>query len=325
MEKEIEGGTGLNPSLPRLLFLGTPDFACPYLEKLVEAGAPVPLVVTQPDRPRGRGKIPTPPPVKVLAETLGLKVYQPEKIRSPEVVAYLTSFGADCLVLVAYGQLLPKRLLDAFPLGAVNAHPSLLPRHRGAAPIQRTLLAGETVTGVSIMLMDAGMDTGPVLARKKVPIGDTETFGSLHDRLAQVGAELLVETLAAWHAKKIQPEPQDNRLATAAPPIHKDELIIAWQDPASAIVNRIRAFDPWPGAVTRHAGKRLKCFSAGLLPWKSEGRAGEVLGATEAGLVVLAGDGQALTIGDLQLEGKRVLEAGAFLRGYPIPRGSRLE
>lgn len=314
-----------NPELPTLIFMGTPDFAVPSLKQLHDAGADVRLVVTQPDRPSGRGKKLTPPPVKLLAEKLEIPVYQPAKIRAEGVLEHILSFEAECAAVVAYGQILPQPFLDGHPLGALNVHASLLPRYRGAAPIQRSILAGDTVTGVSIMLLDVGMDTGPVLAQKEIPILPEDTLGVLHDKLALLGAELLCETLKKWKAGELRPQPQDDRLATNAPPLAKGEWRISWNAPAHRIVNTIRAFDPWPGAYGFYGGKRVKCFHASLLNWKGEGEAGEVVGFMENGLVVLGGDRMAVSIGELQWEGQRRMAAEEFLRGRPMPPGSRFD
>lgn len=313
-------------AFPRILFLGTPDFAVPSIQRLISDGAPVLAAVTQPDRPRGRGARVVAPPVKRVAESAGIPVYQPERIRDRGFVDELRSLGAECAVVVAYGQLLPQALLDLFPLGAVNVHGSLLPLHRGAAPIQRSILAGDSRTGVSIMVLDAGMDTGPVLSRSEIALGEEDCFGTVHDRLALLGAEVLCETLKAWKAGAIRPEAQNDALATYAPPIRKEEIRLDWRLPAHRIVNTIRAFDPAPGAFTVYRGKRLKCFGARLLPWKEvSGKPADVVGEAETGLVVLGGDGSALSIGALQLEGQRRLTAAEFLRGHPMTPGTSLD
>ncbi|MFP5213248.1 MAG: methionyl-tRNA formyltransferase [Acidobacteriota bacterium] len=315
----------MSPELPSLVFMGTPDFAVPSLKKLVEAGARVPLVVTQPDRPSGRGKKVSPSPVKLLAESLGIPVFQPERIRGTDATEKIREYGAECAVVVAFGQILPQNFLDAQPLGAINVHGSLLPRYRGAAPIQRSLMAGDAVTGISIMLLDAGMDTGPVLSQRELSVGEHENFQSVYEKLSMLGADLLCDTLRLWKAGLVQPQPQDGSLATAAPPIRKEELKIDWQLPARQIVNTIRAFDPWPGAYGLHQGKRLKLFGASFLPWKGEGRPGEILGPMEKGLVVLAGDAQAVAIAEIQMEGQKRLSAADFLRGRALPPGSCLD
>jgi methionyl-tRNA formyltransferase len=327
MEEEAQTGTGVEAGvqLPSLVFLGTPDFALPSLQKLATAGAHLPLVVTQPDRAQGRGRKLAPPPIKVLAEKLGLPVIQPERIRAQETVELICSQGAECLVVVAYGQLLPQVLLERHPLGAINVHASLLPAYRGAAPIHRALLAGEAATGITMMLLDAGMDTGPILRQRKIAIDEQDICGSLHDRLAHLGADLLPETLGGWKTGKLVPAPQNSAQASYAPPLHKEEMRLNWRQDARQIVNQIRAFDPAPGARCQYQGKRLKCFAACLLAWKGPGRAGEIVGASSDGLVVLGGDGQALGIGSLQLDGHRRLAAHEFILGHQMPRGTCLE
>lgn len=315
----------MSKELPNLIFFGTPEFAVPSFDALLNSGAHIRLAVTQPDRPKGRGKVLAAPPVKRRAAECGVPVYQPFKIRDPSAIEYIASFGAECAVVVAYGQLLPSALLDRFPLGVVNVHASLLPRHRGAAPIQRALLAGDDVTGVSIMLLDEGMDSGPILSMRETPIEETLNFEALHDRLAVMGAELLCETLEHWKAGRIQPVPQDASMATYAPPVRKEELRLDWRVPARLLVNRVRAFDPVPGAYFVLRGLRIKCFDARLLPFQGGGRAGEVVGESEWGLVVQGGDGACLSLGTLQREGQRKLTAAEFLRGHPLEPGTVLQ
>ncbi|MEJ5349264.1 MAG: methionyl-tRNA formyltransferase [Desulfosoma sp.] len=322
MEKAGSRGIGLKGNPVRVVFCGTPEFAVPTLLRLHERGVHIVQVVTQPDRPKGRGQKPAPSPVKITADRLGLPVMQPHRIRDMETVRDLTSLQAQALVLVAYGQILPKSLLEGFPFGALNVHPSLLPKYRGAAPIQRAVLHGEKETGVSIMLMTEGLDTGPVLAVERVPIGELDTFGTLHDTLARVGAELLCRTLEAWIHGACRPVPQDDTQAVLAPPIQKHELHIPWQESAASVSCRIRAFDPWPGAFSYHGGKRIKFFNARLTAHSAEGLPGEVLGLSQDGLLVRAGDGVAVAIGTLQMEGRKPVPAEAFLRGYDLPLGS---
>jgi len=314
----------VSKDLPTLIFFGTPEFAVPSLNALLNHDARVELVVTQPDRPRGRGKKLTAPLVKQLAVERGIPVYQPPRIRDSSAIEHIASFKAEIAVVVAYGQLLPSTLLDVFPLGVLNVHASLLPRHRGAAPMQRSLLAGDEVTGVSIMLLDEGMDTGPVLSMRETVIEETLNFQALHDRLAAMGAELLRDTLQDWKAGRIQPVAQDSSIATYAPPVRKEELRLDWRAPARLLVNRIRAFDPLPGAYFELAGRRVKCFDAKVLPFQGNGQAGEVLGLSESGLVVKGGDGACLSLGSLQLEGQRRLPAAEFLRGRPVEPGTLL-
>ncbi|MGA3113916.1 MAG: methionyl-tRNA formyltransferase [Syntrophobacteraceae bacterium] len=311
--------------MPGLVFLGTPNFAVPCLQKLLECNAGVRLVITQPDRPSGRGRKICESPVKTLANEAGIPIYQPERIRGGEVIEKIRAYGAECAVVVAFGQLVPQSFLDIFLLGTLNVHGSLLPRYRGAAPIQRAILAGETLTGISIMLLDAGMDTGPVLAQKEVSIGPEDTFGTVYKTLAEHGAKLLIDTLRDWTAGRLAPLVQDDALATCAPPIHKEELRIDWNSPAKDIINKVRAFDPAPGAWFALGGKRVKCFRAASFPWAATGASGEVVGMADCGLIVAGGCGQSLCIGDLQLEGLRRMRACEFTCGRPIPRGSFLE
>ncbi len=311
--------------MPGLVFLGTPNFAVPSLRKLLECKAGVRLVVTQPDRPSGRGRRICESPVKTLANEAGIPIYQPERIRGGEVIENIRAYGAECAVVVAFGQILPQSFLDIFPLGTLNVHGSLLPRYRGAAPIQRAILAGEGLTGISIMLLDAGMDTGPVLSQKEVPISPEDTFGTVYKTLAEHGAELLADTLRDWTAGRLAPRVQDEGLATCAPAIQKEELRIDWNSAAKDIINKVRAFDPAPGAWFSLGGKRVKCFRAASFPWAATGAPGEVVGMAECGLIVAGGRGQSLCIGELQMEGQRRMRACEFTCGRPIPRGSFLE
>lgn len=311
--------------MPPLVFLGTPEFAVPSLRRLLEANAEIRLVITQPDRPSGRGRKISDSPVKTLAAEADIPVYQPERIRGGEVIDKVRSYGAQCAVVVAFGQILPQSFLDIFALGTLNIHGSLLPKYRGAAPIQRALLEGESETGVSIMLLDAGMDTGPVLSQKTVAVGPEVTLGELCQSLAAEGAELLLDTLRDWAAGRLVAVPQDEGLATYAPPIRKEELRIEWNLPAKNIINQIRAFDPAPGAWAMLGGKRVKCFRAAPMHWAAAGEPGEVIGMSESGLVVSAGRGQCLSVGELQMEGQRRMRACEFVRGRPVAAGSFLE
>jgi methionyl-tRNA formyltransferase len=292
---------------------------------LLEDKAEVRLVITQPDRPSGRGRKFHEPPVKRLAIEERIPIYQPESIRDGEVIEKIRACGAECAIVVAFGQLLPQSFLDIFPLGTLNVHGSLLPQYRGAAPIQRALLAGENHTGISIMLLDAGMDTGPVLAQKEIAIGPEDAFGEIHNSLAEVGAELLVNTLCNWRTGRLTPGTQDDNLATYAPAIQKEELRIDWNCSAKDIINRIRAFDPAPGAWFLLGGKRVKAFRAASFSPGSAGEPGLVAGVGECGLIVAGGCGQFLCIGHLQMEGQRRMSAYEFTRGRPILRGSFLE
>ena len=301
--------------LPSLIFMGTPGFAVPSLRALLDAGAPILLVVTQPDRPSGRGRRVAAPPVKQLAQEKGLEVYQPEKVKSAEAVERITALGPSCLVVVAYGQLLPAEILEIPPLGAVNVHASLLPQYRGPAPIHWALIQGEMETGVTTMFMDVGMDTGDILLQRKTVIHPEETAGSLHDRLAEEGARVLVETLDLLKRGSLEPRAQDNTQATYAPMLAKEDGKVNWHEDAKRICCRIRGLDPWPGGFTSWQGKRLKLFGCRALPISTQAEPGTVIAAAEDGLQVAAGEGVVL-IETLQLEGRRPLAVTDFLRGH---------
>ncbi|HVO83450.1 MAG TPA: methionyl-tRNA formyltransferase [Syntrophobacteria bacterium] len=311
----------MGKGLPSLIFMGTPEFALASLKAVIAAGAPILLVVTQPDRPKGRGQKLSSPPVKELALAHGLPVLQPARVKSPEVISRVEALAPACLVVVAYGQILPERLLRIPPLGAVNVHASLLPKYRGAAPIPWALMEGETATGVTTMLLDPGMDTGDTLLSREVPIGPEDTGGSLHDRLAEVGASVLVETLVRLADGSLRPRPQDHSRATYAPMIHPKDCRVNWQDEAERVSRRIRALDPWPGAFTLWQGKRLKLFGCRALSSRPAGTLpGTVLASGPEGLGIAAGGGE-VQIRSLQLEGRRRLEAVDFLKGYQLAVG----
>ena len=301
--------------LPSLIFMGTPGFAVPSLRALLDAGAPILLVVTQPDRPSGRGRRVAAPPVKQLAQEKGLEVYQPEKVKSAEAVERITALGPSCLVVVAYGQLLPAEILEIPPLGAVNVHASLLPQYRGPAPIHWALIQGEMETGVTTMFMDVGMDTGDILLQRKAVIHPEETAGSLHDRLAEEGARVLVETLDLLKRGSLEPRAQDSSQATYAPMLAKEDGKVDWHEDAKRICCRIRGLDPWPGGFTFWQGKRLKLFGCRALSVSVQAEPGTVVAAAEDGLQVAAGEG-AVLIETLQLEGGRPLAVTDFLRGH---------
>src|SRR5579883_1394925 len=248
----------------RLVFLGTPAFAVPTLEHIVEAGHQVLAVVTQPDRPRGRGQHPAPPPVKEAALRLGLPVSQPERIRRPEAVEHLRALEPEAMVVVGYGQIIPQSIIDIAPRGIINVHASLLPKYRGAGPIQWAILNGETRTGVTTMRIDAGLDTGDMLLKAETEIGPDETAIELGNRLATMGARLLVETLPGLAAGTIVPEKQDAAQATYAPLLKKEDGRIDWSRPAAAIHNQVRGLQPWPGAYTDFRGQKLHI-------WKTRG------------------------------------------------------
>jgi methionyl-tRNA formyltransferase len=245
----------------RVVFMGSPEFALPVLQRLAEVYQVV-GVVTQPDRPAGRGKILTPPPVKLLAQSLGIPVIQPEKLRQPEAFQQLLDWAPEMIVVAAFGQILRQNVLDLPPYGCINVHASLLPRWRGAAPIQAALLHGDEVTGVTIMKMDAGVDTGPILSQREVPILPEDNAVTLAARLAEAGASLLMETLPRYLSGEVQPIPQDESQATLAPMLKKEDGRLDLSQPVESLVNRVRAFNPWPGAFIEWQGQPLKILRA---------------------------------------------------------------
>ncbi len=307
-----------------LLFCGTPQFAVPTLRKLIDAGHTVSLIVTQPDKPRGRGLDFAFSPVKQKALDLGLAVTQPEKIRNNEDFrAQLTRLNPEAIVVVGYGRIIPQWMIDLPPLGNLNLHASLLPRYRGAAPIQWAIASGETVTGVTTMRINAGLDTGDILLQAETPILAEDTAETLSPRLAQIGAELMVETLEKLRRGTIVPRPQDHCKATLAPILKKQDGHIDFQRTATEIWNRWRGFQPWPGAYTSFRGKQLQVHAAKPLPSMSKLEPGTVVGDPE-GLIVGCGSGTALAITELQLEGKKRTSARDFLHGYRLEPGERL-
>jgi len=299
----------------RLVFMGTPAFAVPTLERTVAAGHQVLAVVTQPDRPSGRGQNTAAPPVKEAAARFGLPVYQPERVRRPEAVEHLRALAPDAMVVVGYGQIIPQAIIDIPPLGILNVHASLLPKYRGAGPIQWAIIQGETRTGVTIMRIDAGLDTGDMLLKAETEIGPEENAGELGRRLAVMGADLLVEALAGLAAGTIVPERQDGSQATYAPLLKKEEGRIDWSQPAAAIHNRIRGLQPWPGAYTFLRGHPLHIWRA-----RPVGLFGGLPTGTIAGvkpLIVVCGTG-ALELLELQLEGRKRLPAAEFANGQRL-------
>ncbi|MCC6712301.1 MAG: methionyl-tRNA formyltransferase [Candidatus Dadabacteria bacterium] len=305
----------------KIVFMGTPEFAVPSLSALIGAGYEVAAVVTQPDRPSGRGKVLTPPPVKTAAEAAGIPVLQPPKIRTEGFFAELSSYSPDLICVTAYGRILPKSILDLPSYGCVNAHASLLPKLRGAAPVNWAIVRGESVTGVTTMLMDEGMDTGDMLLRREVAIEDDDTGETLSRKLSIVGGELLAETLALLEEGGLRPEKQDESLATYAPIIRKEDGLIDWSKPARDIRNLVRGMLPWPGAYTFIGGKMLKVFRSAVS--EGEGRPGEVIKSDGGVLRVAAGEG-ALDVLELQVEGGKRLGAAAFLAGRKIAGGAIL-
>lgn len=314
----------------RVVFMGTAEIACPSLAALLACPqVRVTAVVIQPDRPVGRSLQVQPPPVKRLAQARGLPVLQPERVRHPEAERQLAELHPDLIVVMAYGQILPQTVLDLPRFGCVNVHASLLPKYRGAAPIQWALANGEQETGVTIMQMDAGMDTGPILSQRPTPIGPEDTAETLHDRLAALGAALLLDTLPGYLAGSIRPTPQPSEGVSYAPRLRKEDGRIDWRLPARVIWNRLRAFKPWPGLFTylpaSGAGggsqRLLKLWEAEVVP--QQGQPGLVLAADNSGIVVGCGT-DALRVLTLQREGGRRMSAREFLAGCPLGPGVQL-
>ena len=304
----------------RIVFMGTPDFAVPCLQRLLEGGHEVPAVFTQPDKPVGRHAVLTPPPVKQLALSRGIPVYQPTKMRDGTAAALLRELAPDCLVVVAYGRILPQEILDVPPRGCVNIHGSLLPRYRGAAPIQWSVIRGETVTGVTSMFMDAGMDTGDIIDTLTTPIGENETAGELFERLAPLGARLLSTTLAAIADGTVTRRPQNDAEATMAPMLEKAMGRLDLTRPARELHNQVRGMNPWPGAFCTAGGKTLKIHETRVAA--GSGAPGTLLCADP--VTVACGEG-ALQLVTVQPEGKPRMAAEAWLRGARLPQGARLE
>lgn len=308
----------------KILFMGTPDFAATSLKALLAAGYPVVGVVTQPDKPAGRGGKLRPSPVKEVSLAHGLPIFQPRRLRRPEVVAQLKELGSDLTVVVAYGQILSKEALEISPLGSINVHGSLLPRWRGAAPIQRAIMAGDAETGICTMWMDEGMDTGDVCLVARTPIGPEETGGELHDRLARIGAELLVETLRRVEAGDAPRIPQPAEGVTYAAKLERADEEIDWSRPARAIHDQIRALNPWPGAYTEGPKGTLKIWSASIVEAPSApAEPGTVVALVKRqGFVVAAGEG-ALLIREVQPPGKGRMDGQSYVNGGGVQIGSR--
>ncbi|HSM89441.1 MAG TPA: methionyl-tRNA formyltransferase [Desulfobacterales bacterium] len=307
----------------KLVFMGTPDFAVPALQAVHAAGHDIALVVTQPDRPKGRGRKVEPPPVKKASEKLGLAVTQPDNLRSETAKQLLQAADADFFIVVAFGHLLRESVLKMPKRGCINVHASLLPRHRGPAPIQWAVINGDTETGVTTMLMDKGLDTGDMLMAAREPIGPSDTAGSLHDRLAQQGADLLVQTLAAFADGTIRRTPQDHSAATYAPLLKKTDGLIDWKKPAAKIEPFIRGMSPWPGAFTFWKNTRLKIYRSEIEASADDALPGTVLNSRPNRLIVSTGDG-ALSILELQSASGSRLPVSEFLRGFRITPGEFL-
>lgn len=315
-----------------VIFMGTPDFAVPILDAIVAAGHRIVLVVTQPDKARGRGKKVTYSPVKEWAIEHNLPVYQPDRIRNPESIETVNNIPAEVGVVAAFGQILPKEILDHPKYGCVNVHASLLPKYRGAAPIQWSILNGDEYTGVTTMQMGPGLDDGDILMQEKVKIADDETGGSLFDKLAGVGADLLVNTLDGMEKGEITPVPQNDEESTHVGMIRKDMGKLDFSAQASVLERHVRGLYPWPGTYTYFEGKSLKILKAGVIteteltPDEKNASFGEVVRISTEGdgsIAVRCSDG-ALSISALQLEGKKRMTASAFLNGHPMKVGEQL-
>jgi methionyl-tRNA formyltransferase len=310
----------------KIIFMGTAELSCASLERLARAPqAHIVAVVTQPDKPQGRQLKLQAPQVKVLAQNFNLPVLQPPKARDEHFISQLRELQPDLIVVVAYGHILPPAILELPRFGCINVHTSLLPKYRGAGPIQWAIANGETETGVTIMKMDAGMDTGPVLAQKRTQIAPQDDSSTLYNRLARLGAELLLETIPDYVSGKIQPKPQSED-SSYAPKIKKEDGQIDWKLPAQTILNRLRAFMLWPGAFTFLKSEAKPCL---LKIWKAEvveksGKPGEILSANSSGITVACGS-EALNIFELQREGGRRLRAEEFLAGHPLKAGDKLQ
>ena len=303
--------------------MGTPEFSVPVLEALVEAGHEVVCVYCQPPRPAGRGKQLRPTPVHARAEALGLPVRHPRSFKDSNAVADFVNLIAEAAVVVAYGLILPQALLDAPAYGCINIHASLLPRWRGAAPIQRAILASDDETGICIMQMEAGLDTGPVIARAHCPIHDNDTAQQLHDRLAQLGAETLLNALPDLTSLQQHAEVQDHQLSTYASKLQKAEANINWQNTAKAISRQIHAFNPWPIAQTQWQQKTFRIWSAEDINTTHAASPGQVLHADKNGIDIACGQG-VLRVTDVQLPGKRAMSASDFLNANTLPIGEQL-
>ena len=306
----------MTPSF-RIVFMGTPEFAVPALKGLSRSGHRVLQVVTQPDRPRGRGKTVVFPPVKAAALDLGCPIIQPQSVRTPDFYEAMTALDPDLLVVVAYGHVLPQRILAIPKLGAINIHASLLPRYRGPAPIQWAVINREIETGVTLMLMDEGLDTGDILSSASIPVLSDDTSGSLHDRLALLGADLLIQTLNYYEVHRKNATPQVHALASYAPLLRKEDGHLDWRQPANVLEARIRGLTPWPGAFCFHNGKRIKIYRASPKPVATIEPPGTVLKGFSNELTVATGS-HALIIQELQGDSGKRLPVQDFLRGHPI-------
>lgn len=308
----------------RIVFMGTPEFAVPSLEALLKSDDQVVGIVTQPDRPKGRGQVLTPPPIKLLAQREGIPFLQPVKIRVPEFLTALAAWKPDLIAVTAYGRILHSPILTLPPMGCVNVHGSLLPKYRGAAPVQWAVINGETETGITTMLMDEGMDTGAMLLQESLPILPEDTSGTLAPRLAALGGSLLVKTIARLKAGTITPQPQNPALATLAPPLKKEDGVIDWATSASNIANRVRGLSPWPGAYTYLSSERWMVWSATQSPGKPDIAPGTIIEVTKQSIQVATGDG-VLALKEIQPSNSKRLTVAQYLAGHRVSAGQRFD
>ncbi len=299
----------------KILFMGTPEFALPSLENIINSGYEVCAVFTKPDKPQGRKKIITPPPVKVFAESKGIKVFQPEKLKTPETAQILEELSPNLIVVVAYGKILPKNIIEMPKYGCINVHGSLLPKYRGAAPIQWSIINGDTTTGITTMYMNEGLDTGDIILQDKIFINENETSGELKERLAKIGADLLIKTLKELESDNIHPIPQNDDEATLSPPLDKITGDIDWQKSAQEIHNLIRGSNPWPIAHTLLRGKNFKIYKSKISTHYSNSP-GKVISTNP--LVIGCGYHTSLELVEVQIEGKKRMPAEDFARGYRL-------
>jgi methionyl-tRNA formyltransferase len=310
-----------------VIFFGTPDFAVPTLEELVASRHEVALVVSRPDRPIGRLQVLSSPPVIEAARAHGIECFQPKNLKSEEIDSKIREIGADAVVVVAYGKLIPERLLEIPEHGFVNLHPSLLPRHRGPSPIQWALVCGDRVTGVTTMQIDEGMDTGPILLQTRVAIEAGETAETLAPRLADIGGDLVIRTLDQLEEGTVKPRPQPADGANTTPMLRRNFAKIDWSMPARQLANRLRGFTPWPGLYTKFRGGRLKIHGLDQVtsPPRGDEEPGTVLAAEPDGIIVRCGKGTAARITEVQREGRRRMPVDAFLIGERVTRGEAFD
>lgn len=306
-----------------IVFIGTPEFAVPCLQKLIDDGHNVKGVFTQPDKPKGRGHKMQFPPVKECAVNAGIPVFQPLKMRDGEALSILESLNPELIIVVAYGKILPKEILEFPKFGCINMHASILPRYRGAAPIQWSVLNGETLSGVTAMQMDVGLDTGDMLLAKTVEIGENETAGELHDKLSLLGAQVMAETIDLLLNGELKPEKQDDSESNYAPMLSKDLCPIDWNETAQKVHNKVRGLSPWPVATAKLGEKTVKIHKT-IVSEPSNGKPGEVI-VSDKKLIVACGGSTSVEIVVLQTEGKKAMNAADFLRGNPIEKGTILK